>query len=209
MSSEKLETHHQDDLKSSGLSNETITAAEIYSATGPQVKKIIGFDAGPGLAFPYPGIDCVRIKPDTPWVPDKHHKGDNAKKVKPGKYLTRKGAGNHLYFPPGVEQAFNKPNLPLYITEGEKKALKATQEGLNCIGLAGVWNWKAKNGGKESLPIPDLDLIEWDGRKVVIVFDSDIVAKEPVQKAELALAEELKGRGAEVWAIRLPEDENE
>jgi hypothetical protein len=32
------------------------------------------------------------------------------------------------------------PNVPLYITEGEKKALKACQEDLACIAVAGVWS---------------------------------------------------------------------
>lgn len=194
----KLTSRHLEDLRASGLSDDTIVAAGIFSASAKQVKKIIGFDAGPGLAFPYPGTDFVRIKPDTPWV---HPSNLQAKSAK---YLTKAGAGNRLYIPPDIKTTLKDPSIPIYITEGEKKTLKATQEGLNCIGLAGVWCWKGKNTRGESSPIPDLDLIKWNGRKVYIVFDSDIVEKISVKKAETALAEELIGRGAEVWAIRLP-----
>ena len=95
----------------------------------------------------------MRIKPDSPPILD----------GKPAKYLSPKSSPNRLYVPSGVETLFNDAAVPLYISEGEKKALKAAQEGLKCIAIAGVWCWKGKGSNGPSEPIPDLDLIKGRG----------------------------------------------
>jgi hypothetical protein len=60
--------------------------------------------------------------------------------------------------------------MTLDITEGVKKALKGCPEGLYCIAVTGLWNWKVK--GKDSL-IPDFVRIKLDGRKVVVTMNND------------------------------------
>ena len=61
------------------------------------------------------------------------------------KYLSPRGSGNRLYLPAILDRSvLDDPSRPLYLTEGEKKAAKAVQEGLACIGLAGVWSWRGK-----------------------------------------------------------------
>ncbi len=59
---------------------------------------------------------------------------------------------NQIYLPPGIRDLLES-NTELLITEGAKKALKATQEGFATIGLAGVWGWKRKD---ESALLPTL-----------------------------------------------------
>src|SRR5207245_1442871 len=81
---------------------------------------------------------------------------------------------------------------------------KATQDGFPCLALPGVWSWKTKLHGR-SLPIPDLDRVAWKGRRVVVVFDSDLAEKPPVAWAEHQLCAELRTRGAEVYVLRLPD----
>lgn len=207
MNSKKLNTNHIQDLEKSGLSKTTIGEAGIYSATEREIKNILGFSIknSPGLAFPYPGTNGNQSKPYI------RIKIDHSPKIKGkcAKYLSPKGSKNRLYIPPGVEKILVDPAIPLYLTEGEKKALKAVQEGMNCIGLAGVWCWKGKVSSNESVPIPDLDLIHWKGRQVFIIFDSDVGSKPEVKKAEKALAKELTHRGAIVRAIRLPDRDTE
>ena len=44
--------------------------------------------------------------------------------------------------------------------------------------------------------IPDLDWIEWAGRKVVIAYDADAITKEFVRIARSVLGAHLRGRGA-------------
>src|SRR5262249_39248473 len=84
------------------------------------------------------------------------------------------------------------------------KGLKGWQEGRVGVGLGGVWSWKTKLHG-QSLPITDLDRVTWKGRAVVIVFDSDLAEKPAVAWAEHQLCRELRGRGAIVYVVRLPD----
>jgi AAA domain/Domain of unknown function (DUF3854) len=181
------------DLAKSGLTVETILAAGIYTASGPEVSAILRYGAGAGMVFPN-GDGQARVK--------LHEAGPDGKK-----YRTPKDGKNRLYLPPPAllsRERLHDATATVYITEGEKKTLRAVQEGLVCIGLAGVWSWRTRDGAGRSVPIADLDLIPWQGRNVVIVFDSDVVTNDKVRAAEQALAEELTARGATVAAIRLP-----
>src|SRR5262249_45688956 len=141
----------------------------------------------------------TRIKPDRPFM-DRYGK--------PSKYLSAKGAGNRLYIPPGVESVLQDHKIALWITEGEKKALKARQEGLDCIAVPGVWSWRQRSDSNRSTPIPDLDLIAWRGRSVFLVFDNDLRSNEQVATALYELSQELERRGARVSKIDLPNAPN-
>lgn len=178
----------------SGLSPETVEAAGVYSAGEPEVKNLLGFGGcGTGLVFPYDAVYC-RVRIDRPG-PDGRH------------YRAPQGSTNRLYLRglrDNLDDVVRDTSIPLYITEGEKKALKANQDGYPTIGLAGVWSWKVKLHGK-SLDIPDLDKIEWRKRRVILVFDSDAEQKPGVAWAEHQLAITLRSRGADVYVIRLPE----
>jgi hypothetical protein len=195
---------HRAELEQSGLSEATIQQARLFRASGPMVRELLGYGAGPALVFPYfaldgTPLDYVRVKLDQA-PPDGKRYRSPAKQP------------NRLYFPPLCDWAriAKDPREPLYITEGQKKALKAGQEGLNCLGLAGVWSWLTRYRGNGILgashPIPDLDLIVWTGRTVYLVFDSDAARKPDVQAAERRLGRELIRRGAIVKIIRLPDD---
>src|SRR5262249_46568152 len=111
---------------------------------------------------------------------------------------------NRLYVPHVLDaKILADSSTDLWITEGEKKCLKACQEGLPCIALSGVYSWLTRIG-EESAPIADLDYGTWRGRGVYIVFDSDIITNPKVRTAEQRLAGELRRRGARVMAVRLP-----
>src|SRR5262249_23655191 len=103
------------------------------------------------------------------------------------------------------------PSVPLLITEGEKKAAKACQEGLACVRLTGVWCWvKARRKGPDGRPIgrpqllDDLAGLPLSGRDVFVVFDSDAATNGSVGRAEQGLAGALQARGARVKLVRLP-----
>ena len=89
--------------------------------------------------------------------------------------------------------------MPLLITEGEKKALKANQDGLACVAIGGLWNWQV--GGR---PIADLDRIDWCERETLIVPDSDAWTRPDLLQPVFALGKELEGRGAKVAVVKLP-----
>lgn len=191
---------HRDELRRSGLTDGTIARAGCYSATEAGAREVLGFGAGSGLAFPYPVRDgqpaYARLKLD---------RADPDGKC----YRSPKGQPNRLYIPPLLATAIlTDPAPALWITEGEKKALKACQEGLACVALPGVWSWRTRDAHDRSVPIPDLDAVVWRGRTVFVVFDSDLATNRSVKLAEFGLARELQRRGAKVLAIRLPAGAN-
>ncbi len=200
MTTAQLWPHHRADLERSGLTEETIIASQIVSATEAAVRELLGFGVGPGMVLPYPGTkgpwygEFAQVKPDTPPIWN----------GKPAKYVSPKGSQNWLYIPPTLApRVLTDPSITLYITEGVKKVLKAVQEGLPTIGVLGVWSWRGKVDG-HSVPIPDLDRIVWRGRTVFLVFDSDVAIKEQVRWAQFKLGQELRQRVAVPFAVPLP-----
>lgn len=113
-----------------------------------------------------------------------------------------------LYFAPYFDwqTVAKNPEETLYITEGEKKAARACKDGIKCIGLGGVWSWRAAKQGV--LFLEDFKKIEWKGRAVVIIFDSDISEKIGVQQAMQAFSRELIFLGATPFTIKLNGKEN-
>jgi hypothetical protein len=126
-------------------------------------------------------------------------------------------SSNILYLVPGTEaKLLRDQTAPIVITEGEFKTMAlcraAEQRSPNAprflaLGLPGVYNWRGtigKAAGPDGArtdvkgPIPDLEWITWSGRKVVVAYDSDAVAKEAVRLARSALAAHLQSRGAVV-----------
>src|SRR5262249_9467337 len=135
---------HIADLRASGLSDDTIRAAGLRCGAHDEVRRILGYDVGPGLLFEYPGTNgtaapFIRVKPDRPF---KDASGRTAK------YLTAKGATNRLYIPTKYDnRVLGDPAVPIIITEGEKKALKGAQDldEYVTLALAGVWCFKTKD----------------------------------------------------------------
>jgi hypothetical protein len=184
---------HRKKLLACGLTLETWSKARLHSGSRQECKEILGWGTdGGGLVIPY-DEHYARIRLDKPFPNG-------------ARYLSPKGHGNRVYFPTILDAGvLDNPAIALHITEGEFKALKASQEGVPCIAIPGVWSWRQKLHG-QSIPIPDLDGVVWRRRKVVVVFDSDVKDKPTVAWAEHALVIELRERGAEVFLIRLPTD---
>jgi putative DNA primase/helicase len=199
------------DLHGSGINDDTIREAALFSVIdAARAGRLLNWKGPakaivPCLAFPYAHANgYVRLKPEHP------RSDENGKAAK---YESPVGQPNRCYFPPGVRELFADPSVPLLITEGEKKSLKATQEGYPCIGLVGVDGWSVKRTEaqkKANAPrmlIPDLATIAWKGRRVTIIFDSDAAEKEDVRRAECSLSEALRAAGADVGVVRLPPGE--
>lgn len=203
---------HRADLENSGLSDEQVGRCGFYSESDPAaVARLLGWkrparNLGPCLCVPFPGPDgaptgYVRVKPDRPRTRD----------GKVYKYESPRGHPNRAYLPPATRAALTDPAVPLILTEGEKKSAKADQDGFACVGLVGVYGWQKKRpvgpDGRKRGPrelIPDLTAVAWAGRRVYVVFDSDIAEKPPVRRAEWHLSGVLRAAGADVRAVRLP-----
>ena len=207
MTHQTLLSNHLEDLHGSGLSDETITRWGCYSITADQrwVMNQLGFGhiEPPVLALPVlppgltePNLNDVITKPDRP---RRDGKGWQIK------YETRPHAPNRIHVPLCYRDLMADATVPLWVTEGQKKAEKAAQEGLTCIAPPGVWNWLSRISSDVSIPLPDFYLIEFKRREDCVVFDSDSATNPSVRLASRRLAEFLTQRGAEVYRVQLPE----
>jgi putative DNA primase/helicase len=193
-------SHHLDALRARGLTDATIKAAGIFS-TADRIKlaSILDRKSCPfksaALVIPYTDMDggngYARVRPDVPRVSAK----------KPVKYESPAEQRNQIYIPPGVADVLSDSARGLVVTEGEFKALAASQHGYPCIGLVGIFGWAMKN--HESL-LPEMERIAWRPRRVFVAFDSDIADKPDVQDAEARLSAQLTNRGAIVRVVRIP-----
>jgi len=193
--------HHRAELYASGLSDDTIRLADIHSVTDrEELARVLNWLRAPAtrvpaLVFPFFGVDgptgYSRVKLDYP-------RTQNGNVVK---YESPKGRPNEVYFPPNTIDSLSDPSIPLLITEGEKKALKADQDGFPCVGLVGVYGWKEARAQRL---LPAMARIAWQGREVYIVFDSDRETNVQIREAETQLALLLQRCGANVKIVHLP-----
>lgn len=135
-----------------------------------------------------------QIRPDTPRIVN----------GKPLKYESPKGTGAILDIPPSVRSKLGDPKIPLFITEGVRKADSAASHEIACIALAGVWAWRGKNSDGGLTVLVAWESIALNDRDVYIAFDSDVMVKDQVRLALVRLAAFLNSRGARVKYVYLP-----
>lgn len=102
------------------------------------------------------------------------------------------------------KRIFRDTGVALVFTEGELKAACACKHGIPCLALGGVWNFKSKKNGMFRLPI--FSEIDFKGRTVFIVFDSDSVTNAQVLHAQYKFAEELSHLGALPLVVNIPKE---
>ena len=124
---------------------------------------------------------------------------------KPERYAQPPNSGVCAYFPTTIDwpPILKDAKQGLFIAEGEKKAAKACKEGYPTIGIGGVYNFRSARLGLSFLH--ELEAVNWVGRKVYIIFDSDFRTKPDVCLACNRLAEELAERGALPMFVPLPD----
>ena len=209
---QKLEEWIDKDLAKSGLTRDDMEIVPYYHAEY-QKQQVNGYR----IPFRYPnGVAMrdtknhdfyrMRFMPPLPV----NREGKNMK------YGVPFGAGNHCYIPEAAHRALTEdPESILYLTEGEKKAAKATKSGLPTIGLPGIWNWMASkiDRGTEETEHkihPDLDPYLTSGRTICLIYDSD--ARETKGKVSsfnrcaAYLAEQLDACGCILYRVDVPQD---
>ena len=118
---------------------------------------------------------------------------------KPIKYESQPGGPVGFDCPPSMVHLLRDPSVPLYITEGSKKADAMASRGLLCLSLNGVYGFLYKR-----LVVSELDEINLVGRIVHPAFDSDVTTKKEVADALDRLASAADRRGARVEIVHLP-----
>ncbi|MFZ0641088.1 MAG: DUF3854 domain-containing protein [Candidatus Acidiferrales bacterium] len=194
-----------------------LEVAGIQSVTDAEAREILGLhghhgsDLG-GILIPYRhplagGRVGARIRLD-------HALPDG------GKYISEPGC-RQLFFPPFPKEWLTNTSINVVFVESEKAALAllalANRSGreLISVALGGCWGWlrttgnqSLPDGGHELVtgPSPSLELIIFQDRIVVIVFDSNAATNPKVRKARLRFAQELAWRGSQIWIGQVPDE---
>jgi len=205
---ELLTDHLRHLQEGSGISIEVIQERGYKSLLGKAELEKLGFSRAqqrtPGILIPLWGVDGkqtgYQCRPDHPRL---------SQKGRPIKYENPLGSGIHLDCPPRCQKMIGDPQVPLWITEGSKKADALASRGACAISLTGVWGFKGKNQFGGVTFLTDWDYVALKGRTVYLAFDSDIVTKEPVRKALEHIGEHLRRKGAKVHVIQLPQLEGQ
>lgn len=193
---------HQALIDGSGIDPEVAAARGYRSVTTKAEMQRLGFSASqarvPTLLIPvhdvHGQIATYQTRPDDPRIRD----------GKPLKYETPHGSQMVLDVPPACRDRLGDPSIPLFITEGARKADAAASHDLCCVAVLGVWNWRGTNARGGKVALPDFEVVALNGRDVYLVFDSDVVTKPAVRKALDRLGALLQTRGATVRIVQLP-----
>lgn len=192
-----LEDRHVKELREgSGIGVDVIEARGYRTITDPSELAVLGFSRSqrrvPGLLIPFHDVTGAvashQFKPDSP-------RKDPKKGRKRVKYETPKNTAVRLDVPRGAAASLADTSVPLWITEGSKKADAAVTAGLCCISLQGVECWR----------VDDWQDVALLGRQVYIAYDSDVMTKDGVKTALDGLTMFLVAYGAVVSWVVLPE----
>ena len=197
-----LAPQHAELIAASAISADVAAARGYRTITTKAELRRLGFSerqaSAPALLLPVHDVASetpfYQIRPDQPRIAD----------GKALKYETPRGTRMVVDVPPASRPMLGDPKVPVFITEGIRKADAGASAGLCAIDLIGVWNWRGTNpeGGKTLLA--DFESIALNGRDVYICYDSDVMTKAAVRLACERLAAVLENREAHVRYVLLP-----
>lgn len=200
-------------LKASAISPEVAAARGYVSVdTGTRLKSA-GFSGYQRRSSQVPGL-LIPVHDVTGAIATWQYRPDQPRVTKAGrtiKYETPGGSRLVIDVPLPIRDQLADPAIPLWITEGARKADAAVSAGACCIALLGVDAWRGTNpqGGKTQLG--DWNGIALNGRRVYLAFDSDAASKPSVAGALQRLGAWLAGHGATSSDVRycyLPDGED-
>jgi hypothetical protein len=213
-----LTAAHLAHLRTSAISDEIIAERgylSIHPGAVNDVRGLPGSAHGVAIlkralhqgAIAFPAYRCGADVPTT-WVlrPDLPRTDKRGKAIK---YEWPASVTNILDILPRYREALTDPSIPIWLTEGAKKAdALATAFGAAIlpINLNGVYGWRGTNAQGGKTAIPDLHELALNGREIVLAFDSDMKTNKNVRGALMELARLLTARGtAAVRFVALPD----
>jgi hypothetical protein len=190
--------HHHEVLRvGSGIAEEVIAERGYWSAT--DWKQLAGLNFAGGQKRPecFPALVIPQHDPSGGYTYsvlrwDRPRIAKNGREIK---YDQPAGAGLRLDVPRRCLERLRDPAIPLWWTEGSKKADALASHGLVAVSTPGVDAWRSPTS------IADLYGIPLKGRSVVCAYDSDILTKSNVLRALKALTSWMGQKGAEVYVI--------
>jgi hypothetical protein len=204
MSGTYLTAHHQRELAASAIDPAVMAERHYQSLERPTVSgnqnplpllKSWGFPSWatkentnyPGLLIPVYRATGERIS--CQWKPRKPPRNRDGKEIK---YVSPKGGASRLDVHPRNTSRIADPTVPLWITEGIKKADALTSAGCCVVALQGVFNWRSIYG-----TLGDWEDVPLRGREVVVCFDADAITNPNVARAMQRLGNWLAGEQPE------------
>ena len=170
------------------------------------------------------GDDLCILYCDANGQPYKDSRGDDyiVKRLFPTgkpKFKAPIGSGSRVYFSPLMPEGYLEDiNIPLVLIEGPVKVdacYQAIPTGFCFVGLTGTWNTKDRRDEKgnwdpdnDTRLLPELKAIPMRGRKVIILFDSDIEDNISVDDAATDIGNWTRKRGAKPHRCTLPSEPN-
>lgn len=167
-----------------GISPETLTKNGVREITPHEGSQLCGTDAA-GLWIPYRTLageekSYGRLRLSKP-------RGTM-------KYTQQKGTGTHLYYPVGLPDW--PKGKPLYLIEGEFKALSLAEHGYHAVGLSGFYGFKTGDEQMECL------LAYLEPSEIYWVGDADTLLNPDFYQSSMAMSREVPG----LSLLRMPFD---
>lgn len=180
------------DLDRSGLDAKDYRRLKLEVLSREDTDKFVG-EPRASYKIPYFDLEGNRIAYSRVRFLENRKKKAFRKGIRDGsfRYSQPFNSSPHVYFPPyfNWKKIAKDPDVPILITEGEKKAACACKMGIACIALGGVYGFKA---GKRFWDVlPEIEAIVWKDRAVEICFDADVMMKSEVHLALSQLANTL------------------
>jgi hypothetical protein len=196
-----MAAEHLADVRRSGLHDDTVRIHRLRSVPPDMIGRLLGFDLPAirsAMLIPFPDprggfMDHIRLKVFPAF---RDRRGRTIK------YLQPRGSGVRLFFPRASSGPAMEGDEPLWLVEGEKKALAVAQLGLTAVGFCGIEGWHP--GGSREL-LADFDALRLRGRTVELAPDGDWRTNPAVARGTQRLAQALDARGARVRLVVLPE----
>lgn len=188
----QLSAAHREHLRTSGLTDETLALAELYTEHDPRalariIERTYLVRWGSAIVIPFTlpraaQAHANRVRPDKPRVEERNGK------QRPVKYDQSHSAGQLVYFPPRARAGdwCRDTSRTLYWCEGEKKGLALDQLGLACVALTGCWNYLDPTRDKEGPDVLDPQIAKHvviAERDHVIVVDRDYTTNKQIRHA--------------------------
>jgi putative DNA primase/helicase len=198
--------HRQQLTHGSGIASEIIAERGYCSLDHPGDVQDLGFSKAQARTAPVLAIPLWNVhRQQTGW----QIRPNSPRQFKNGsipKYEHPKGSHLILDVHPRLQPLLGDPTQPLWVTEGIKKADCLASRGLCTIALNGVWGFKGSNEHGGKVILPDWEHVALNGRRVYVVFDSDIYVKKGVEAALKAFYAFLRGRQAIPCLVQWPEE---
>lgn len=159
--------HRRELVEGSGISADAI-AARGYETVKERARLLeFGYErfqwTGPGLLVPikdaHGQVVGSQWKADNPRTEEVKDDDGKITKTKALKYDNPKGSRVRLDVPAGAAAGLADSSVPLWITEGAKKADAAVTAGLCCISVQRVWAWRSD--GEPLLDWDHIKLRKW------------------------------------------------